>query len=160
LPNKKENPVNPNPSFLQRFFGSSPMAPEVQQGIDIARKENPNLAPVETYGPISRLFSSRAQAYTSPGKTIYLNPDAMQGQSPQDVADTITHEQAHVNQMNQRGYGPTRELLSELTSGIGTPYHQRPDEMEAYQAEKLRRAKTGRVGATPSFSSGNFVVAI
>jgi hypothetical protein len=155
MPNKTE-PTAASPGLLQRLFGSSPMTPEMQQGIDIAKKENPNLGDVKSYGPISRMFMSNAQGYTSPARTIYLNPEQMAGQNPQDVADTIIHEQTHVNQMKSRGSNPIMELLRE-SYGAGQPYQQRPDEMEAFQTEKDRRAKMGRIQtAVPSFTSGNY----
>jgi len=139
------------------MFGTDPMTPEMEEGIQIARKENPNLAPVQSYGLLSRLLQPRAQAYTSPGRSIYLNPSTLQGQSPQDVADTITHEQQHVSQMGNRGYGPTRELLYQMFGSDNLPYHQRPDEIEAFQAERLRRSRMGRPQTvTPSFSTGQF----
>lgn len=134
------------------MFGDDPLTPEMQQGIDIARKENPNLAPVETYGPLSRLIQSTAMGYVSPNNKIYLNP-AQTGQSPQDWADTLTHEQTHINQQKSTGYGPTRLLLSRLF-GENLPYGQRPDEMAAFQAEKERRSRMNRwQSAVPSFSN-------
>lgn len=135
------------------------MTPEMQEGISIARKENPNLAPVESYGLLSRIFLPSAMGYASPGRSIYLNPTMMQGQSPQDVADILTHEQKHVGQMQERGLGPTREFLNMLLGGLtAEPYHRRPDEIEAYNAETQRRMKMGRgVGVKPSFMTGEFI---
>lgn len=150
--------VQPSPSFLQRMFGSSQMTPEMQQGVDIARKENPSMAPVQPYGFFSRLLQPKAQGYVSPGGgSIYLNPDQMQGLSPQDVADTLTHEQTHVNQARQSGYGPTMSLLQQLLPDR-TPYGQRPTEMEAFQNEKNRRYAMGRP-QTPiaSFTGGDYI---
>jgi hypothetical protein len=149
--------TTPSQGILQRIFGSSTMTPEMEQGINIARKENPNLAPVQPYGMISRIMQPNAMGYTSPGRTIYLNPRTMEGQNPQDVADTLLHEQTHVNQMNQRGFGPTREFLHEAFSG-NEPYHRRPDEIEAYQSEVQRRARMGRMPtAVPSFETGEMI---
>lgn len=146
-PTKTVASAAPTKSFLQRMFGSEDFTPEIQQGIDIARKEDPNLAPVEPYGFFSRLMQPNAQAYVNPGgSTIYMNPAGMQGQSPQDVADTLTHEQTHVRQMNAPSYSPTMEFLKNML-GINPaiPYGQRPTEMEAFQNEKNRRYKMGRM---------------
>jgi|SRR4030095_6520815 len=158
MPPQQEKPkpkiINsgPPPSIFQRLFGSSQLSPEMLQGIDIARKENPSIGNIEPYGPISRLISPRAQAYTSPGRTIYMNPNQLQGLSPEDVADTITHEQTHVNQMNQRDLPAILEFFN-LYRDRG-PYHQRPDEMEAFQAEQARRARMGRFQtAIPKFDT-------
>jgi hypothetical protein len=158
---KKSSPVEPSQGFLQRIFGSSPMTPEMEQGLNIARQEMPDLAPVETYGPISRLLMSGANAYASPGKSIYLNPKQLQGYSPEDIADVLTHEQTHIKQMNQRGTNPITEVLSNSIFGRGLnpnePYHRRPDEMEAFQAERDRRLKQGRgQTAIPSFATGEY----
>lgn len=161
MPKPKEkisNSTNPTPGFLERMFGSSQMTPEMEQGIAIAQKENPNLAPVQPYGFFSRLLLPGGEGYTSPGKTIYLNPAQMAGHTPQEVADTLTHEQTHVNQMNQRGLLPIEELGSELYDNlVGPSYSQRPDEIEAYNAEIARRNKMHRMqSAVPSFSTGDF----
>jgi len=130
------------------------MTPEMEEGIAIARKENPAIGNVQTYGPLSRFLMSDANAYTSPGRNIYLNPATMTGFNPQEVADTITHEQTHVNQMKERGYGPTREFFQYMFGGSGEPYGRRPDEIEAFQAEERRRARMGRMpGVMPSFDN-------
>ncbi len=136
------------------------MTPEMEQGIAIARKENPNLAPVQTYGPLSRLMMPNANAYTSPGRQIYLNPSTMAGYNPEEIADTLTHEQTHVNQMQERGYGPTRELLHTIFGGGGEEmYGRRPDEIEAFQSEQRRQSRMGRTpGVMPSFQTGEMFV--
>lgn len=156
-----EKTATPKPSLLQRWFGSGDMSPEMQQGVDIARKENPDLGEVKTYGPISRFLLNQAQAYVSPGKSIYLNPDQLAGMSPEDVADTLTHEQTHVKQMRERSpgfFGPIREMYHEAM-GSKEPYYQRPDELAAFQAEKDRRARMGRTQtASPSFLTGAYNV--
>jgi len=154
MPQQPEKTVPPpKPSLLQRLFGSSELTPEIQQGIDIAKRENPNLANVQPYGPISRLLLNKAQGYTSPMQTIYLNPTQLEGMNPQDVADTVLHEQTHVNQMKARGSNPLMELYSEM-KGSNLPYGQRPDEMAAFQAEKERRARMNRMQtAVPSFTN-------
>lgn len=156
-PQKKTTAVEPSRGFLSRMFGSEQLSPEMQQGIEIARKENPNLAPVEPYGFFSRLVPGMKEAmgYVSPGSTIYLNPE-QKGQSPQDWADTLTHEQEHVNQKKQAGVGPTMQLINQMlgrTSGQGLHYGQKPDEMGAFQAEKERRSRMNRwQSPVPSFT--------
>lgn len=156
-PQKSIN-TNPSQGLLQRLFGSAPIPPEIEQGIAIARKENPNLAPVQMYGPLSRFLMPEANAYTSPGRNIYLNPATMSGYNPEEIADTLTHEQTHVNQMAERGYGPTREFLHTIFSG-GEPYGRRPDEMEAFNAEQARQNRMRRMpGVMPSFLTGEMYV--
>ena len=163
MPNNQENQrklsTGPSPGLLQRIFGSGQLSPDTEEGIRIARSENPNLAPVQPYGLLSRFMQPQAMGYTSPGRNIYLNPKLMEGQTPQDVADILTHEQEHVKQMQERGYGPLREFFHEMVPS-GEPYHRRPDEMNAFNAEIQRRAKMGRAQtATPSFSTGEMQTA-
>lgn len=139
-------------SGLSSLTGTPALPPEMQQGIDIARKERPDMADVSGYGPVSRMFQGGAGnlGYTSPGGGIYLN-QAQAGQSPQDWADTVLHEQAHVDQQKRRGGGALSELLGMF--GSPAPYGQRPDEMEAFQVEKERRNRMGRSPSpVPSFS--------
>lgn len=145
--------VQPTRGFLSRMFGDDEMTPEMLQGIEIARKENPNLAPIESYGPLSRMVQPKAMGYVSPNNKIYLNP-AQKGQSAQDWADTLTHEQEHVNQSRSRGYGPTMQLLRSMFMPENLPYGQRPDEMSAFQAERARRSNMGREQSpVPSFTN-------
>lgn len=151
--------AQPSPNLLQRWFGTEQLSPDQQEGISIAKKEMPSMAPVQPYGFFSRLAQPSALAYVGGGSNIYLNPAANEGQSPQDIADTLTHEQTHINQKS--AYSPTTNILRSFL-GIGSPqeqYSRRPDEMEAYAAEKARRAKMGRPQSPiPSFSTGDFYI--
>lgn len=157
---QKKISTAPSQGFLQRLFGTSEMTPEMIEGINIARQEMPDLAPVESYGPLSRLFMGGANAYTSPGKKIYLNPKTLQGHNPQEVADTLTHEQEHVKQIGDNSV--IGEILKNSVFGQGMnmpePYHRNPREIEAFKAEEERRRKMGRGGTTavPSFLTGEF----
>jgi hypothetical protein len=129
------------------------LPPAMAEGLRLARREIPDLAPVDVYGPISKLTSPNAQAYTSVGRNIYLNPAEMANLTPQQVADTITHEQQHVQQMRARGQGRIGEFFHTLSESA--PYGQRPDEIEAFQAEVARRQRLGRPQeAIPTFAGG------
>lgn len=153
--------TNPSPGLLQRLLGSDSMTPDMQQGINIAKRENPNLGEVQPYGILSRLLQPNAQGYTGPNRTIYLNPKTMAADRPQEVADTLLHEQTHVNQMKERGHGTIGEILSTIYNGLknNEPYAQRPDEIQAFQAERERRARMGRMqSAEPSFTTGEMIV--
>lgn len=157
-PQKKAAAKEPSRGLLSRMFGSDPMTPEMEEGLRIARKENPNLAPVEPYGFFSRFLQPKAMGYVSPGNTIYVNPNQV-GQSPQDWADTLAHEQTHVNQQQSQGYGPTMQLLRSMLSPTRLPYGQRPDEIEAFQVEKERRARMGRPQSPiPSFTGNDYFI--
>jgi len=150
---KKES-VQPTRSLLSRWFGEDPLTPEMQQGIDIARKEMPDMAPVKSYGFFSRMLSPNAMGYASPGNSIYLNPRMNEGQTPQEIADTLTHEQEHIKQQK---YSPTMELLKRMFIPQG-PYEQRPEELAAFQAEKDRRWRMNRMQtASPSISGSWYV---
>lgn len=161
MPQEQKKPAPKRKSgLLQRIFGAGELSSEALKAIEIAKKENPDLAPVEPYGFLSRLLKSDAQAYASPGKRIYLNPEQLKGQSVQDIADTLAHEQEHIKQTRKAGTNPVTEFLRQVYSGIGTPYHKREDELAAFQVEKDRRNRMGRGGmtATPSFLTGEFKV--
>lgn len=135
--------VQPSRGLLSRWFGSDELTPEMQEGINIARREIPDLAPVKPYGFFSRMLTPKADAYVSPGNSIYMNPAANMGRSPQEIADIITHEQEHVKQQRQSPYGATGQLLRRIIPS-NTPYAERPEEMAAFQAEKERRYRMGR----------------
>ena len=139
------------------MFGSDEMTPEMQQGVEIAKREMPGMAPVEPYGLASRLLGPRgALGYTSPGGSIYMNPATSAGQNPQEIADTLTHEQEHVNQQKASPYSPSVKFLMDMLSSR-EPYHRQPEEMAAYQAEKERRVSMGRSQSPiPSFTTGEF----
>jgi len=150
--------AQPSPGLIERIFGSGRFTPEMEEGIRIAKKEMPNMAPVQPYGFFSRLAQPNALAYVAGGGNIYLNPDTNAGQTPQEIADTLTHEQQHVKQLS--AHSPSMNVLLSMLSRNSEPYGRRPVEMEAYQAEKERRARMGRTQAPiPSFSTpGEFYV--
>lgn len=155
---EKKTSAQPSRGFLSRMFGSDEMTPNMNEGVQIARKEMPNMAPVEPYGFFSRSFGPKnALGYTSLGNTIYMNPKMNQGQTPQEVADTLTHEQEHIKQSPP--YGATMNLLKSMFLPQDEPYHRRPNEMAAFQAEKQRRYRMGRMPASvPNFETGEFYV--
>jgi hypothetical protein len=145
-------------ALLSRFGGSAPSTsatpPEIAEAIKIAKQERPDLGSVETYGTLSKMLQPRAEGYVSPGRTIYLNPDQLKGKDPQYIADTLIHEQTHVDQMKRRNKSSFGELMRLMMGGPAEAYGQRPDEMEAFQAEKDYRAKQGRpLGTVPSFEN-------
>ena len=155
----QESKPNPKrvvaPSPLERIFSTEKFSPAINEGIEIARKEMPNMAPVQPYGFFSRLAGSGANAYVTGGKNIYMNSRAMEGQSPQDVADVLTHEQEHVKQKSS--HSPAVNFLKSIFRMPQEPYHRRPEEMAAYQAEKDRQDRMGRERTfMPSFSTGEF----
>lgn len=151
--------VEPSKGFLSRIFGTEEFTPEMKQGIEIARKEMPDMAPVEPFGFFSRLMHPKAQGWTSFGNTIYLNPKTTSGYGygPQDIADVLVHEQEHVRQ--NKAIGPTKHFLN-LMFGPSLPYGQRPDELAAFQAEKNRRYAMGRPPfLMPSFTNpGQYII--
>lgn len=93
-----------------------------------------------------------ADAVTNPfsGNVTY-NPDMMQGQSPHDMEQILTHEMTHVGQtQNTPWYSilgdmfkPDVKVPQGITPGstLDNPYYWRPREMEAYQAERNRASK-------------------
>ena len=124
------------------------------QAIALAKKARPDLAPVETYGPVSRLWAPRgSQGYTSPAGTIYVDPDNPVNSTPEGLSDTHIHEQTHVDQMKRRGGGTLGQIWRMATDGDSLPYGQRPDELEAFQAESNYASPQGRATFKPSFTN-------
>jgi len=137
------------------MFGTEEFTPEQQEGINIAKRENPNMAPVQPYGVFSRLASQGANAYVTGGKNIYLSGRNMAGTSPQEVADVLTHEQEHIKQVANAG-NPVANFFKSILRPQ-EEYHRRPEEMAAYQAEKNRQDMMGRPRTyMPSFGTGEF----
>lgn len=129
----------------------------VQEGIRILEAEEPGftaslVAPKSTLPLLGTLqVPAGAQAATTPFGNIRYDPAALKGLSAQDVADTLLHEYTHVKQNRPRGV--IGQILSQYQNS-GLPYGQRPDELEAWQAERQRRARMGRTkyDGAPSFS--------
>lgn len=153
---RRVSSIDPSPGLLARTFGTDEFTPEVRKGIDIAKKENPNLATVKPYGFFSRLVAP--QTYGIVGgydpNSIYLSGRHNTGRDPEDIADTLTHEQTHINQVKS-GSKP-QGLFSSLVNPT-QPYHRNPLEMEAFHAERDRQIRTGRTQAIPSFSTGQYI---
>ena len=130
-------------------------SPPVQSGIDILSKERPELvkgAKIRPMGWLGRTFLPQAKGVMNPlTGTVSLNEAQMAGDAPQDVADTVLHELTHRQQRERSG--PLRSLMNIMTPQ--GPYGQRPDELEAFQAEADRRMQMGRPGAfgTPHFET-------
>lgn len=112
-------------------------------------------ASIEPMGLLGRLAVPGAQALTNPltGNITY-NPATNIGRSDAEIADTLLHELTHRKQIMARSI-PQRigsMLADAMLSGL--PYHQRPDEMAAFEAEIRRAVGQGRSNYTPSFATG------
>lgn len=136
--------------------------PMIAELLARVRKEMPDVAdaPVTPMGRIGQVLSKGALATTSPFGSVSYNPEALRGASPADIADTLTHELTHVRQ--SRAMSPFQKVIAILQGakqgfGGGMPYGQRPDELEAYQAEANRAVSQGRTPAPqPSFTTPGF----
>lgn len=157
----------PEPGVLQRLIAalvpqkvapsSSGLPANVQEAMRILKAEEPDFDPSivgpKTGFPVVGSFQvpPGAQAAATPFGNIRYDPAQLDGQDPQDVADTLLHEYTHVKQAQPRGViGQILQMVSERA----LPYGQRPDEIEAWQAEKLRRARMGRTkyDGSPEFT--------
>jgi len=116
--------------------------------------EMPDVKPV-TMSPsdssiLSRLFAPKgSMATTNPftGNITY-NPAAMQGQSQDELENTVAHELTHSRQAQNTPWWKTAANLfkSDVTvpaginqnSPMNNPYVWRPHEMEAFQTERNR----------------------
>lgn len=128
-----------------------PLPPVVQEATKRLAADAPDIqkTPVKAFGALSKLLMPHAEAYVSPMGTIYANQDRLKDQDPETVADTLLHELTHVRQKNSR---TPFQTLMEYFNQQGA-YGQRPDEMEAFQAEADRRTRMGRapIYGTPDF---------
>jgi hypothetical protein len=132
----------------------------VQEAMRLLQAEEPGFDPSivgpKTALPLVGTFQvpPGAQAAATPFGNIRYDPTQLEGQSAQDVADTLLHEYTHVKQMKPRGViGQILQMVTEKN----LPYGQRPDEIEAWQAERQRRNRMGRTkyDGAPEFSTSN-----
>jgi hypothetical protein len=119
-------------------------------------RENPaaQSAVIQSMGGMGKLMSGGAMATTNPlTGAISINTDTTA--DPQDLEDTLRHELVHKNQIDKMT--PLDKVGAVGTGfaqgiGLGTPYGQRPDEMEAYQVQNDARQKKGLPSSpTPTF---------
>jgi hypothetical protein len=94
-----------------------------------------------------------AEAAATPFGNIRYDANMLKDKPPQEIADTLLHELTHVRQAKPRG--AMGQIYKMIKDGIveRLPYGQRPDEMEAFQAEADRRTRMGRAPlyGTPHF---------
>ncbi len=124
---------------------------------ELLARENPaaRSAVIQPMGGVGRMMSGGALATTNPlTGSISVNEGA--ATDPQDLEDTLRHELVHKNQIDKMtpldkvgavGTGLKQGL------GLGVPYGQRPDEMEAYQVQNdARQAKGLAPAPSPTFN--------
>lgn len=158
-------PVPPQPApglldqILARFMPaqppSTPVVDNMDAGIAKLQQEDPTFDPsqISYMGTMGKHLLPGAEAFTGPMGGVHVNRDMMTGKSPDEVADTLLHEFTHARQAKDRGViGQLLQQFQMMREGL--PYGQRPDEMEAFQAEADRRTRQGRAPAlgTPNFS--------
>lgn len=129
------------PSLLQKIFGYGQMSPEIEEGIRIAKSENPNMPTPTRMGLLAKMFTpSNALAATYPFRNISMNENMLKGHTPQEVADTLAHENTHVQQMRNDG------VLGQIYRGYQesqTPYWEKPSEVEAFRSTANRQKARG-----------------
>jgi len=134
-------------------------------------KEMPDVAsaPIRELGLLGKLKqmglpsgTSLAGMYDPFTGSLQVNPDVAR-RDPTETMNTLVHEGTHARQANR--IGRPRDILKTLTGIGGSPsnftsrtgqdlYGQNPDEMEAFQAEKDYRARTGQ---QPPVGQPNFL---
>ena len=130
----------------------------MQAAFTKVKGEYPNIKPV-SISP-SDSFLSRCMmpknslATTNPltGNIMY-NPAMMEGQSQTDIEQTLAHELRHSQQAQNTPWwkslyqqimpGPGVPDYVPQNSPLNSPYHWRPAEMDAFQAERDRASKMG-----------------
>ncbi len=131
----------------------------MQQSFAKVKGEYPGIKPV-SLSPSSKSIFSRwmmpknALAAANPltGNIMY-DPAMMEGQSPTDIEQTLAHELRHSQQAQSQPWW--KNLYQQITPGpsvpdyvprnspLNSPYHWRPAEMDAFQAERDRASKLG-----------------
>lgn len=114
---------------------------------------------------ITRMMMPRgSMATTNPftGNITY-NRDAMQGQSPFDMEQTLTHELTHTRQTQDTPwykiasslFAPDEKVPAGISpnSPLNDPYQWRPREMEAFQNERDRATRMGKPISDPVLGS-------
>jgi len=119
--------------------------PDYIKSIQRVRQEQPDQArtPIEPTGWLGKLFGGKATATASPWSgDISYNSDNMNNLS-QDQSDNIfTHELTHSRQIQNTPYLERfTNALKSIIPGMDEDYHNRPREMEAYQAERDRSSR-------------------
>ena len=124
-------------------------------------KERPDLATgasIEPMGLLGRLTQPTAQGLTNPlTGSVYISGPMNEGQSTQQLADVVLHELVHRKQvLDKTPLQRAGKFFNDLLPS-GEPYHRRPDEMAAYEAEIRRAVGQGRADYTPSFATGQTI---
>lgn len=105
------------------------------------REEQPDMqdTPIEPAGFFGRMLRPDAQAITNPftGSVSY-NPDNMGNMGQDELENTFTHELAHTRQVQQQPYLSRFTGMLRSMMPVSEQYHERPNEMEAFQAERNR----------------------
>src|SRR5438132_12903528 len=103
---------------------------------ELLARENPSArrAAVQPMGGVGRFASGGAKGTTNPlTGGVSVNMKAVE--NPQDLEDTLRHEFVHAGQIEKMS--PMEKVGAFGTGfkqgiGMGVPYGQRPEEMEAY----------------------------
>lgn len=111
---------------------------------------------IQPMGMVSKLTFPWADAVTSPySNTIRYHPDALDPayQNQDKLENLLAHELTHVRQNNRT---PFLRRMYEIYWQNQGPYHQRSDELEAFQTEKDRILRTHQPGNQfiPGFTDG------
>lgn len=126
----------------------------MQKAYAKVRGEMPDVQPVSVTSSDASMLGGYmmpkgANAATNPftGNVSY-NPAMLQGRSPHDLEDTMTHELTHARQAQSTPwwqtaldlFRPDAKVPQGITPGstLDNPYLWRPNEMEAFQAERDR----------------------
>lgn len=131
----------------------------LQQAFQRIQGENPDVGPVSlsqsSPNSLSGLLMAirNAEAFINPftGNITY-DPAQAAGMSPTEQDQMLTHELTHSRQAQQTPWYQTlwdsitgsNSVPKGATGSVGnTPYYWKPDEMEAFQAERDRATRLG-----------------
>jgi hypothetical protein len=124
----------------------------MQRALRKVQGENPDVKPVSISSSdsslMNRLFAPKgAMATTNPFTgNIHYNPKQLQGIGQDELENTVAHELTHSRQAQNTPwyktvaglFSPDETVPQGAPSSMDTPYHWRPQELEAFDAERAR----------------------
>lgn len=165
MPPQKEKPKPQTQEERNKVLDESMQRAYAKVSAEMPDVKRVSVSPRQSSFMTSLFMPRGAYAVTNPftGNITY-NPETFEGQTQDDIEQTLAHELTHVRQMQDtpwyghlaeignQMYQNTRGLLGMSTedqvpegikkgSATDNPYYWRPREMEAFQAERDRATR-------------------
>lgn len=156
MPQQKEKPKQ-TPEERNKVLDESMQRAYAKVSAEMPDVKRVSVSPRQSSWLTNMMMPRGAYAVTNPftGNITY-NPDMFEGQTQDDIEQTIAHELTHTRQsQNTPWYGHLADIANSLNpwgdekvpegikpgSTLDNPYYWRPREMEAFQAERDRATR-------------------